>query len=180
MTEKKSDIFFKKSLWKRLFRINLHSQSQRSNRQLNNDNAIVPWCNGSTSVFGTASQGSSPCGITKKTSLKYNIVKYSTREVFFISITQTKKRPKMLKSSLNLVLGAALMIVFISTLPEFISDFNEYMRIINNVTVELEIHTFFITKLAFKLIMLTIAVLCLKTAYVGIKKHGLGKIKLAR
>ena len=86
----------------------------------------------------------------------------------------------MLKSSLNLVLGTALMIVFISTLPEFISDFNEYMRIINNVTVELEIHTFFITKLVFKLIMLTIAALCLKTAYTGIKKHGLGKIKLAR
>lgn len=27
---------------------------------------IDPWCNGSTPVFGTVSQGSSPCGSTKR------------------------------------------------------------------------------------------------------------------
>jgi hypothetical protein len=28
-----------------------------------------PWCNGSTPVFGIVSQGSSPCGSTKKLQL---------------------------------------------------------------------------------------------------------------
>ena len=45
---------------------------------------IVSWCNGSTSVFGTVSQGSSPCETTQKNQTVEIQIRIST--VFFIDI----------------------------------------------------------------------------------------------
>lgn len=86
----------------------------------------------------------------------------------------------MLKSLLNLVLGLILLGVFFGTFPDFIRDFNEYMRVITNVTVKLEIHIFYISKITFKVATLFVSFICLRVGILYLKKNGLSKIKTAR
>lgn len=53
--------------WHKIYKYNFGFFEKRSifAALKRNELRIVPWCNGSTPVFGTVSQGSSPCGTTQ-------------------------------------------------------------------------------------------------------------------